>query len=86
VRVLGTGAGTEVLVGSAGGHATTEKHGVGASGVTQGKLVESDAFAAGSLDAGTHAAGEPQGANLEGRNLLETDIVGDGAHDDADLK
>ena len=86
---LGLGTGrtgvTEVLVGLAGSAAALEQDGVGTGGGGEGELIEGHALTSGLDDAGAGSLSEAQSAHLEGGDLSETDIVGDGADDDGDL-
>lgn len=63
----------------------TEKDGVGSSGGGEGKLIKGDDFTTGFQDASTGGFCDAQSANAELGDIVETDIVGDGAHDDGGL-
>jgi hypothetical protein len=79
------GAEAEVLDSLTSVLGTTEDQGVGASGGTEGKLVESDGLTAGSEDTGAGGGGESESGNGELGDRQETVVVGHGAHnyDDA---
>lgn len=75
----------EVLDGLTGVLGAAEEDDVRASGGAHGELVESEALAAGLLDAGAGGSGEAQSADGHLRHLIEAVVVGDGANDSADL-
>ena len=79
------GAHAEVLECLTGVLGATKKDGVGTSGLLEGKLIQSEARAAGSVDAGTGGGGEAQGGDLHLGDLGQADIIGDGADDDDGL-
>jgi hypothetical protein len=57
----------------------TEKEGIGSSGRSQGKLIDSESLAAGLDDAGTRSRGEAEGSDGELGKFQETVVVSDGA-------
>lgn len=63
----------------------TEEDDVGASWGTHSELVESQALAAGLLNASTSRRGEAQGADAHLGDLEETVVIGDRGHNGSDL-
>ena len=82
--LAGAAGGTEVLDGFATGAATAHEEGVLAGGGDGGKLVEGDAFTANGLDALAGFAGEAEGADAEGGELVEADVIEDVTDNDGD--
>lgn len=74
-----------MLVGLPGGLATPQKEGVGASGGTEGELIEGEHLTAVLEDAVTGTLGEPQSAYGNFGEFEETGIIGDSADNDDDL-
>jgi len=64
---------------------TTEENNVRTSRGTHSELIESDALAAGLLNARARGRGEAEGADGHLRDLVEAVVIGDGADDGADL-
>lgn len=64
---------------------TAEEEGVGASGLLERKLVESERLATSSEDACAGRGGEAEGSDGELGNLEETVVVRDGADNDDSL-
>lgn len=76
------GAVTEVLDGLTRVLGATEEQGVATSGGLERELVQGHGLAAGGLDAGAGSAGEAEGRDVDGGDLEEAVVVGDGADDD----
>lgn len=85
---LGVGAGgtssAEVLLGLATGLLSAEEEGVLAGGGNHGELIEGEALTAGGLDGGAGRLGEAEGADAEGGDLVEADVIGDVADNNGD--
>lgn len=64
---------------------TTEEEGVGASGLLERELVESEGLATSSEDARAGRGGEAEGSDVELGNLKEAVVVRDGADNDHGL-
>lgn len=78
------GAEAEVLDSLTSVLGTTKDQGVGASGGTEGELVESDGLTASGENAGAGGGSESESGDGELGNRQETVVVGHGAHNDDD--
>lgn len=85
VGVVDAGAVAEVSNGLASALGTTQKHGVGALGGAEGKLIQGDALTAGLDDSSSGGLGEAESSNGQSRNLQQTRIIGDSANDNGGL-
>ena len=83
--LVGVGTEAEVLVGLTGVLGATDEDDVGASGGTEGELVEGDALTAGGDDAGTGGSSEAESADGELGALDHADVVGDLGNSGHDL-
>ena len=83
--LVGVGTEAEVLVGLTGVLGATDKDDIGASGGTEGELVEGDALTAGADDAGTGGGSEAESADGELGALDHADVVGDLGNSGHDL-
>ena len=79
------GAHTEVLDGLARVALAAEQDGVGASGCTEGELVEGENLTAGLEDALAGGRGEAEGGDGELGQFGQADVIGDGADNDDDF-
>lgn len=77
--------GTKVAVGLAGRAAATEQDRVLAGRSLEGELVKGDGLTAGLKDPLVGGRREAKSADLEGRDLVEADVVRDGADHDGRL-
>ena len=80
------GAHAEVLHGLTSVPLAAEEDGVRASGRTEGKLVEGEDLTTSLEDALLGGSGETEGSNRELGDLKQTNVIGDGANDDDDLR
>jgi len=82
--LTGAASGTEVLDGFPTVAATAHEEGVLTGGGDGGKLVEGDAFSADGFDALAGFAGEAEGADADGGELVEADVIEDVTNNDGD--
>lgn len=77
---------TEVLDRFTSVPLATEEDSVGTSWCTGCKLVKGQDLTAGVEDALLRRTGKPKGSNRELRDIVETDIIGDGTDSDNDFR